>query len=274
MRTRRPSGSLLFSLAVHVTVAAVLANAAFHYDFSSLRASRPAPTVEKITYVAVAPPGGATGGSGAGVPAKAKAPTRGLVAPARVPTQIAPAPPPVGGTPGGEAGGAGVGGGVGPATGVVPGDRDPRLSTDAHQFVPVPKTHGERVDSTVRALIYAYNDSVATAAANAGRKPGDWTFEKGGQKWGIDGNKIYLGKFAIPSAVLAALPLRIQGNPGETIADRLVTTRRGEVLEHAESQYHDVDFKSAVKRIRERKDRERQERMAGEGKTVAGTSQD
>ena len=30
------------------------------------------------------------------------------------------------------------------------------------------------------------------------------------------------GKFTIPSAVLAALPIRVQGNPGETIADRLV----------------------------------------------------
>jgi hypothetical protein len=87
----------------------------------------------------------------------------------------------------------------------------------------------------------------------------------------MDGNKIYLGKFAIPSAVLAALPLRIQGNPGETIADRLVTTRRGEVLEHAAAQYHDLEFKSAVKRIRERKDRERQEKLAADGRTIAGT---
>ena len=271
MRARRPSGSLLFSLAIHVAVAAVLANVAFHYDFSSLNGSRPAPPpVEQITYVGVAPSGGAAGGSGAGVPARSDVPRRGLVAPASVPTRIVPAPQEAGGTPGGQAGGTGVGGGVGPATGVVPADPDPRLAADGHQFLPIPKTHGQRVDSAVRAMIYAYNDSVATAAAAAGRKPGDWTFEKGGQKWGIDGNKIYLGKFAIPSAVLAALPLRIQGNPGETIADRLVTTRRGEVVEHAQSQYHDIEFKSAVKRIRERKDRERRERLMAEGRP-AGT---
>ena len=270
MRMRRPAGSLLFSLAIHVAVGAVLANVAFHYDFSSLGGAPPiAPPVEQITYVGIAPSGGAPGGGGATVPAKANAPQRGLVAPSRVPTRIVPAATPIGGTPGGEAGGTGAGGGAGPATGVVPGDLDPRLAADARQFIPVPKNHGQRVDSTVRALIFAYNDSVATAAATAGRKPGDWTFEKGGQKWGIDGNKIYLGKFAIPSAVLAALPLRIQGNPGETIADRLVTTRRGEVLEHAQAQYHDVEFKSAVKRIRERKDRERRERLMAEG----GTSQ-
>ena len=274
MLRRRPSGSLLVSLAIHVAVAAILANVAFHYDFSSLVGPRPAAApVEQITYVAVASSGGAPGGSGVGVPAKASRLRRGLAVPSRVPTQIVPAPRPSGGVPGGEVGGTGVGSGIGPATGVVPADPDPRLSADAHQFNPIPKSHGQRVDSTVRAMIFAYNDSVATAVANAGRKPGDWTFERGGQKWGVDGRNIYLGKFAIPSAVLAALRLPVQGNPGETIADRLVTTRRGEVLEHAESQYHGLEFKSAVKRIRERKDRERRERLAAEGRAVAGTQE-
>ena len=268
MTMRRPSGSLVLSLLVHGAVAALLANAAFHYDFSALGGPRPAvPVVEKITYVAVAPAGGALGGTASGAPAKASTPQRGLVAPMRVPTSVVPAPEPVGGTPGGVDGGRGVGGGAGPATGVVPADPDPRLSADAHQFVPVPKTHGQRVDSAVHAMIFAYNDSVAKAAALAGRKPGDWTFERDGKKWGIDGNKIYLGKFSIPSAVLAALPLHIQGNPGETIADRLVTTRRGDLMEHAESQYQNLEFKDAVKRIRERKDRERREKLMAEGKT-------
>ena len=268
MTMRRPSGSLVLSLLVHGAVAALLANAAFHYDFSTLGGPRPAvPVVEKITYVAVAPAGGALGGTASGAPAKASTPQRGLVAPVRVPTSVVPAPEPVGGTPGGVEGGRGVGGGAGPATGVVPADPDPRLSADAHQFVPIPKTHGQRVDSAVHAMIFAYNDSVAKAAALAGRKPGDWTFERDGKKWGIDGNKIYLGKFSIPSAVLAALPLHIQGNPGETIADRLVTTRRGDLMEHAESQYQNLEFKDAVKRIRERKDRERREKLMAEGKT-------
>jgi hypothetical protein len=270
MRRPRRSGPLLFSLAIHVLAGIALVNVVFHYDFSGLRGPRrPAPVAEQITYVATAPAGGAAGGSGASAPAKAKEPARGLVAPVRVPTAIAPAPAPAGGTPGGVAGGTGVGGGQGAATGIVPADPDPRLSADAHQFIPLPKTHGQRVDSALHAMIFAYNDSVAKAAALAGRKPGDWTFEKGGQKWGIDGSKIYLGKFAIPSAVLAALPLRIQGNPGETIADRLVTTRRGEVAEHAQSQYHDDEFKSAVKRIRERKDKERRERLGEPEKTIA-----
>jgi hypothetical protein len=262
----RPSGSLVLSIAVHAGLAFVLANAAFHYKFGA--GPRPVtPVAEKVTYVRVAPGGGALGGTTQGAPAKANTPQRGLIAPPSVPTTIVPAPQPVGGTRGGEVGGRGVGGGIGPATGVVPADPDPRLAANAHEFDPLPKTHGQRVDSTIKALVFAYNDSVAKAAAEAGRKPGDWTFERNGKKWGMDGNNIYLGKFAIPSAVLAALPIHIQGNPGEAIADRLVTTRRGEVLEHAASQYHDIEFKSAVKRIRERKDKERREKLVAEGKT-------
>jgi hypothetical protein len=180
------------------------------------------------------------------------------VAPLRVPDAIAPPAPSSGGIPTGVVGGRDRSGEIGPTTGIVPGTPDPRLTSDPHEFFPAPKTHAERVDSAVRASIYAYNDSVAKARALAGKAPGDWTYEgKNGQKWGIDGNKIYLGKFAIPSAVLAALPIRIQGNPGETIADRLVTSRRADLLLHADAAFHDDEFKTAVKRIRERKDKER-----------------
>ena len=256
---RRPSGSLLLSIVVHAVVAVALLNMAFHYDIIRLpRPSGPPPQVERVTYVAVAPPaGGALGGTGAGAPPRAARPSTGLAAPPRVPTTVS-EPKPAAGTQGGVEGGTGTGGGVGPTTGIVPGVADPRLSVDARQWYPVPKTQAQRTDSAIQAIIYAYNDSVAKASG--GKKPGDWTFEKGGGKWGIDGNKIYLGKFAIPSAVLAALPLRIQGNPGERLNDRLVTTHAGEIAEHAASQYHDVEFKDAVKRIRERKDRERQDR--------------
>jgi hypothetical protein len=269
MRRRRLPAPLLFSLAAHVVMGIALASVVFHYDFSIHTPRLPAPPVEHITYIAVAPGGGATGGTAAGAPAKATEPSHGLVAPLKVPVTIAPPAPPVGGTPGGEIGGKGAGGGIGPATGIVPVDPDPRLTADAHQFFPVPKTHAERVDSAVKATIYAYADSVAKAHANAGKEPGDWTFEKGGQKWGMDGKNIYLGKFAIPSAVLAALPLRIQGNPGEGLTDRLAPSRRADVMLHADAAFHDDEFKTAVKRIRERKDRERREKLAAEDKTVA-----
>ncbi len=268
MNTRRPSGSLLLSVAVHAVLAVVLVNLAFHYDIISLtNPSTPAPPVERLTYVNVAPiaGGGAVGGASTGAPAKAERPNPGLVAPPSVPTTVT-APQPPAGTPGGVKGGTGSGGGIGPTIGIVPGVADPRLTVDPRQWYPVPKTQAQRTDSAIQAIIFAYNDSVARASG--GRQPGDWTFEKGGGKWGVDGSKIYLGKFAIPSAVLAALPLRIQGNPGERLNDRLVGTHAGEVSEHAASQYHDLEFKDAVKRIRERKDRERRERLAAEGRAT------
>jgi hypothetical protein len=181
--------------------------------------------------------------------------------------------PPAAGTQGGVEGGTGVGGGRGVTTGIVPGEPDPRLAADSKFFYPAPKTHGQRVDSAVKAQIFAYNDSVARAYANAGKQPGDWTFDRNGKKWGIDGNKIYLGKFAIPSAVLAALPIHIQGNPGEGLSDRLAPSRRADVALHAQSQLHDQEFKTAVKRIRERKERERREKeKANEGAGVAQSS--
>ena len=264
MKQRREPGALLFSVAIHVAVAFAILNAAFHYDFSMLREpTAPAPVAEKVTYVTAAPRAGLPTGDTTSAPPKARVISRGLTAPVETPVFVAPAPSSPAGNPGGVDGGTGRGAELGATVGIVPGERDPRLSSDnPHEFYPAPKTHAERVDSAVKASIYAYNDSVARALAAAGRAPGDWTFEKGGKKWGIDGNTIYLGKFAIPSAVLAALPIRIQGNPGETINDRLVTTRRADLLLHAESQFHDEEFKTAVKRIRERKDRERKERQA------------
>jgi hypothetical protein len=257
----RPSGPLLFSIAAHVVIGILILNAAFHYDFSHAESRPIAPVQEHVTYVATAPAGGAVGGSTLGAPARATQPSLGLVAPASTPVSVLPAPQHVGGTPGGVDGGRGTGGGVGDATGIVPVDPDPRLATDPHAFFPAPKTRAERADSAVKATIYAFNDSVARARAAAGKDPGDWTFEKGGQKWGVDGSKIYLGKFAIPSAVLAALPIHIQGNPGESIANRLSGAQRGDLLLHAASQAHDDEFKSAIKRIRARKDAERRERL-------------
>jgi len=262
---RRASGSFLVSVVFHATLAVVLANVVLHYDIVFERPVRPPPpSAEQVTYVTVSPPpAGATGGTTGEAPAKATEPARRLVAPSRVPSTIAPptTAPPTSGTPGGKQGGTGAGGGVGDATGIVPGPVDPRLATGGKFFYPAYKTPAERTDSAVKATIYAYNDSVAMAAASQGRAPGDWTFDHNGKKYGIDGSKIYLGKFWIPSAVLAALPIRSQANPGETSVNRLSSTYRGEILQHAQAQFHDDEFKTAVKRIRERKDRERREKQ-------------
>jgi len=265
---RRPSGSFLVSVAFHTALAVVLANVVLHYDIVFQRPVLPPPPArEQVTYVAVSPPAGAASGTTLTTPAPATEvePQRRLVAPASVPTTIAPAAPrpAPAGTPGGTEGGTGIGGGTGDATGIVPGPVDPRLADGGKFFYPAYKTPAERTDSAVKAIIGAYNDSVAMAMAAAAseRKPGDWTFDHNGKKYGVDGSKIYLGKFWIPSAVLAALPIRSQANPGERAVNRLSSTYRGEILQHAQAQFHDDEFKTAVKRIRERKDRERREKQ-------------
>jgi hypothetical protein len=251
-----------------------------HYDIVFERGPRPpAPQKEEITYVTVRPPAGALGGTTASTPAKATEPARRLVAPSRVPSAVVPptvpTAPNAGGTPGGVEGGTGVGGGSGATTGIVPAEPDPRLATDGKFFYPRNKTAAQRADSAVKATIYAYNDSVERAAAIASgqRKPGDWTWGSDGKKWGVDGSKIYLGKYWIPSAVLAALPIRAQANPGERAVNRLSSTYRGEIQQHAQAQFHDDEFKTAVKRIRERKDKERREKQQREQEQRGGVAQ-
>src|SRR4051812_8172006 len=162
MMKRRPSAPLAFSIVVHVIVATLILNAAFHYNFSSGPATFvPPPQREHITYVAAAPGGGITGGlDSTAKPARAKVLSRGLVAPVQVPTAIAPIVQPTAGQPGGVTGGKGVGSDITATTGITPGLADPRLTTDPHAFYPEPKTHAERVDSAVRATIVTYNDSV------------------------------------------------------------------------------------------------------------------
>ena len=276
---RRSPASFVVSVAFHAALAVVLANVVVHYEIVFQQpVQAPPPAAERVTYVTVAPPAGAVGGTTATPPARATEPTRRLVAPSRVPTAVAPAAPrpATGGTPGGVENGTGAGGGLGEATGIVPGPVDPRIAVGGKFFYPAYKTPAERTDSAVKATINAYNDSVALAmAADAQRRqPGDWTFDRDGKKYGIDGSKIYLGKFWIPSAVLAALPIRAQANPGERAVNRLSSTYRGEILQHAQAQFHDDEFKTAVKRIRERKDRERREkqRQREEERGVAQTS--
>ncbi|MEO8336976.1 MAG: hypothetical protein ABI664_18475, partial [bacterium] len=154
MKKRREPLPLILSIVVHVAVAFAILNAAFHYDFSQPLRQRAIPLKEeRVTYVNMRPSGGVTGGADTtSAPARARTPSRGLVAPVTTPTSLPPVP--TTGQPGGVEGGRGrATDAVSPTTGIVPGDVDPRLARDAHEFFPAPKTHAERVDSAVRASI-------------------------------------------------------------------------------------------------------------------------
>jgi hypothetical protein len=104
-------------------------------------------------------------------------------------------------------------------------------------------------------LIRPYNDSIAVAAGR--RKPGDWTFERDGKKYGIDPNYIHLGNFSIPTAVLGLLPLNAQANPILAERNKASYQLNSDIRSQAQRGMNEADFKKAVKSIRERKEREK-----------------
>lgn len=262
MQFRRPSGAWITSLAIHLVVAVLFIEAilARHPDFLSFGHAVSPPVVERVGFLALPQPkdhlpptAGRSGGDGLSKkPSAVQMPT----APTEVPTTIT--APPKGPTVNsiGPSSGPLVGGG-GQLRGVQPRYEDPRVWVAPGEIASAPKTDVQRLDSVIANDIGAFNDSVRVA--NSGRKPGDWTFEKGGKKYGIDSKYIHLGPFSIPTAVLAMLPLNLTGNPTTYQRNRTLTANHDEIFEQAQRGINDADFEKAVRSIRERKERERKE---------------
>jgi hypothetical protein len=260
----RSRASLLVSLGVHVAVAIALVNVVFHYDLGSVGVVEHPDLMapERLRYVRVVPGPSTSGSPAAARPASGPTATQRLRAPARVPVSLPPPSTVTAAAPGIEdrAGEAGRGTDATAATGVQPSYIDPRLWPQPGPFTPVPKTMAERTDSAVKAAFGIFTDSLRIAEANKGRAPGDWTVkDKSGGKWGWDEKGIRLGRVTIPQAVLSLLPLNVQANPtfNDPITRRETAFRRGDILYHAQRATSEDEFRRAVKRIRERKDRER-----------------
>jgi hypothetical protein len=260
IRERRIDGSLLVSLALHIVVgAALLAILSIPNPIRQWLMLEPGqkPHVEQVTYVATPSAGSAVARSGGdNVPVRGKRRSAPLVAPTTIPTTVPPAPastePPSGAGP--------VVGGGGPGEGVTPSYGDPRVWAPTGPIYYAPKSQAERLDSAIQLRVFAHNDSMALY--NSGRKPGDWTFEKNGEKFGMDQQKIYLGKLALPTALLALLPLNVQGNPARYQNDRMKESQRQEIYLNAQRAMDNDEFKNAVKEIRQRKDREHKAELA------------
>lgn len=284
---RASGGALLVSLAVHgVFVAACVWLLTLPVSFDAIfRQSAPPPVAERLTYVATARPDGDGRPEGGGrppapEPEPERAPAPPMAAPARPQAPMAtpdgvpaaPAAPaaPVG-IPGGQGGGgegAGRGAGRGDGLGgLVPSFNDPRVWIRSEPSPAMPRSTAQRIDSMIVADFGPLRDSAAVEAGR--RQPGDWTFEKGGQKYGIDQRFIRLGKFSLPTAVLGLLPLNQQANPVAMAEGRRMAGVRQELDEQALRRRNDTDFKDVVKSIRERKDRERAERRAAEAAAAA-----
>lgn len=262
---REQRNSFLFSVAFHAIAIIVVATIGFQYPLLVFGTRSQPATEEHIQLVTVGPR--APVGNGADPNA---APPRGAPAPLRAPTTvpigIPPVPPPssTAGAASGQVGGRG-GAPVGMATGIEPALPDPRIALEPGTFNPLPKTPAQRVDSAVRSVFQRYQDSVRTAQGNAPRDPTDWTVERNGRKWGMDPQNIYIGNIKIPTALLALIPNSM--GPRESPVDtRSRAFIRQDVLEHAQQAISEDEFRMAVRRIRERRDRQH----STEGQTVPG----
>jgi hypothetical protein len=191
-----------------------------------------------------------------------------LVAPTTVPTELPPVPAqPVTEPTGGVVGGTGTAatgplrGGTGPTRGVLPTYEDPRVWAGEPAFIYAPKTDKERIDSALVTTLGRYIDSLEANGYSPNKfERGDWTFGKEGSKWGIDQQYIRLGRFSIPTALLALLPLnRMQPNPILAAEQRNNAWMRADIMYHAQAAMNEEQFRQAVKAIRERKDRERRQ---------------
>ena len=258
---RRPSGSLLVSIALHILLgAALLWLLSMPYPFhewlprKSPYESKPE---ERINYVEV-PSGGAPGRAGSeGGPAAAPRPAPPLVAPREVPARVPRAAPAAPEAPPAAGGAAGRGaGGTGLRQGITPSFEDSRVWLPPGNAPSQPQSLSDSLDSAIGSALRIHQDSMRALAAAQGRKPGDWTFEKGGKKWGMDSKKIYIGDVSIPTAILALLPLNAGTNPIKNREERQLNFQRKEILEQAQRAMNEEEFREAVKRIRERKQRE------------------
>ena len=261
VREKRSKSSIAISIAIHAVVFAGLATITFHYPLSQIF-SKPEPVkAVAVRYVPLKPRPEA---SAPRRNAPRAATTVQLPAVSRIPASI-PAPAPL--SPATTALGAGgstatASADPGIGLGIRPGIPDGRLATNPGAFPRAPETEGQQAERALSAIYAQYLDSARAQATrdSATRKPGDWSWGgKDGAKWGWDENGIHVGGITIPNIVLAALPMNVA--PSMSPVDmRARDFVRSDIQAHAGLMTQD-EFKAAVRRVRERVDRERRERM-------------
>ncbi len=257
---KRLSKPFLVSFGVHLVVAVALMRMLIVNMELSPTQRRQTVGEQRVGFVRISggvktPVPGKSGGDGKPLTPRAIH----VVAPVSVPTTIpAPSGPVTKATEEGTGPLVGTGG---PTRGVRPQYSDPRVWEPPGPVVSTPKTVKQTIDSLIADAIAPYNDSIAAAAQR--RDPTDWTIEKGGYKWGIDRKAIRLGPVSIPTALLAMLPLNIQGNPTTIQRDRAFASMNADINWHARQAINEADFMKAVRSIRERKERERSAALSG-----------
>jgi hypothetical protein len=257
---RRGPASAFGSVVLHVLAIAVLVRIAIvpfsWIDFAG-RAAKPEET--HIDYVRTAADTGSVRKAGGDnrrvtdVP-----PAAPIVAPSAIPTELPPEPPkPAAPVPAAPEGGSGpVVGHGGPTRGITPEFNDARIWAPTDPAYVRPKTTPEKLDSAIAMRWQHLQDSLK--ALGTQRADGDWSWNgKDGKKYGIDQKYIHLGNFSIPTALLALLPLNVQGNPTTYNNARRFMATRAEILSQEARSVRDQEFNDAVKELRERSQKER-----------------
>lgn len=134
---------------------------------------------------------------------------------------------------------------------------------------PPGRNGAERLDSVISSVLTLAADSldsIARANGAYGRKPGDWTkTDKNGNKWGWDNAGIRLGKVVIPNALLTLLPLNAQaamsGNPIAIDRENRLAMARADIQRNMTMGPGDADFNKLKNELRQRRERERRDRL-------------
>lgn len=276
---RRPSRSFALSLSIHAVLGVFVLRAVLgSASWLAIPRGESRPAAETVRYVGlagrVAPVAVEGREGGDGIPERPNSePTPLPPAPSVVPSALPPAPaasapvdPPSGRGP--------LVGRGGPLRGIEPAYTDERVWSELVPAPHVPLSQKQRVDSVIGERFKDLQDSLRIAQANKGPDGSDWTVEKGGYKWGVDKQFIRLGPLSIPTALLGLLPMNsasMQGNVFASERRRQQDAWSREINEQAQRSMNEDEFRIAVKRLRERKEKERMQKK-GERETIAGQS--
>lgn len=214
--------------------------------------------VERIGFIRLPTPDPNTpptpGRSGGDGRPESPASDQPIVAPSAVPTGVAPSTSRA--TDGNGGSGRVVGAG-GATKGIVPSYTDPRIWAPPGPVATAPLSREQRMDSALAVGIQHAKDSMAVVAAQ-NRAP-DWSKTMGGKKYGIDSSgKIWIAGVQIP------IPVAVQASPGVYERNQVMSRIRREILEQSQRRLTEDEFRETVKRIRERKDRERERARSGQ----------
>jgi len=109
----------------------------------------------------------------------------------------------------------------------------------------------------VTAIVQRYLDSIAADPASRNQGLPSWTTEIAGRKFGIDSKNIYIAGLKTPAAGLALRPIPA-GNIDQNRAYNHLMDLRTDLMFAAQRAQNMEEFKTMIREMRERKERERE----------------